>query len=220
MVTQTWLKISAINLFYSEFENNTKMKQLKYITVFGMLFFFASCIKQIDKTINGPVVAEIDATPLNSSNATAGYPVLTRIPAFARPVSTADSTLRRLNGIVKIRINLVGPQSGTDQTVGYKIMPATPLTTIAFPATASGQTPAAAAATLSVSNATVGTHFTALSGLCTIPANSSFGTIDVSVLNSVASAGQARFLGIQLDSTGTIKPNPNYNRLGLILDQR
>lgn len=184
------------------------------------LLTFSSCIKQIDKTFTGETVAEIDATPLNSANATAGYPVLTRIPPFAIPVRTTDSTVRRLNGLVRIRVNLVGPVAGQDQTIGYKIMGASPLTTIAFPATPTGQTPAAAAATLSVQNAVSGTHYTALSGLCTIPKDSSFGYIDVRILNAGAAAGQARFLGIQLDSSGTLKPNPNYNKIGLIIDQR
>jgi hypothetical protein len=65
-----------------------------------------------------------------------------------------------------------------------------------------------------------GTHYTALNGKLTIPAKSSFGYIDVQVLNAGASAGQAKFLGIQLDSTGSVLPNPNYNKIGLIIDQR
>lgn len=190
------------------------------IAGFVSLIFFTSCIKQIDKTFQGSTVVEMDPSPLNSANATAGYPVLTRIPAFGIPLRTTDSTLRRLNGTVRIRINLVGPQSDQSQTVGYKVMDVSPLTTIAFPATATGQTPSAAAATLAVSNAVSGTHYTALSGTCTIPAQSSFGYIDVNIVNGAATAGQARFLGIQLDSTGTLKPNPNYNKIGLIIDQR
>lgn len=198
------------------------MKKSAIILIAGMAtaVLFASCIKQIDKNFNGDTVVEIDATPLNSANATAGYPVLTRIPPDAIPLRTTDSTLRRLNGTVRIRVNLVGAQSGQQQTIGYKIMTASPLTTIAFPATATGQTPTASAATLAVSNAVSGTHYEPLSGVCTIPANSSFGYIDVIIKNGGATAGQARFLGIQLDSTGSLKPNPNYNKIGLAIDQR
>ena len=180
---------------------------------------FSSCIKQIDKTFQGATVVEVDATPLNSVATGQTYPILTRIARHGIPVATADSTLRRLNGTVRIRLNLVGHQTGADQTIGYKLF-STPIATIAFPATATGQTPSRVAATLAVSNGVAGTHFTALSGLCTIPANSSFGYIDVAILDPGATAGQSRFLGIQLDSTGSLKPNPNYNKLGLVIDQR
>lgn len=196
------------------------MKKTINILLVSVLVLLSSCIKQIEKQMQGSSVAEIDATPLNSSNAITGYTVLSKIPAFARPVLTTDSTLRRLNGTVRVRVNLVGPQVNSQVTVGYKIMTASPLTTFAFPATATGQTPAASAATLNVSNAVAGTHYAPLSGLCTIPANSSFGYIDIAMINGPASAGQARFIGIQLDSTGTLMPNPNYNKLGLVVDQR
>jgi hypothetical protein len=99
-------------------------------------------------------------------------------------------------------------------------MSASPITSLAFPATPAGQTPAAASGTLTVQNAVSGTHYTALSGLCTIPKDSSFGYINIQILNAGATAGQARFLGIQLDSSGTLKPNPNYNKIGLTIDQR
>jgi len=180
----------------------------------------SSCIKQIDKKFQGQTVVEIDPTVLNSANATAGYPVLTRIPADGIPLRTADSTLRRLNGIVRVRLNLVGPQSDQAQTIGYKVLTASPITSVSFPATATGQTPSAAAATLTVSNAVAGTHYTSLSGSCTIPPKSSYGFIDIPIINGGAAAGQARFLGIQLDSSGTLKPNPNYNKIGLAIDQR
>ena len=165
-------------------------------------------------------MVEIDPTVLNSANATAGYPVLTRIPAEGIPLRTADSTLRRLNGIIRVRVNLVGPQSDQAQTIGYKVLTASPITSVSFPATATGQTPSAAAATLAVTNAVAGTHYTSLSGSCTIAAKSSYGYIEIPIINGGATAGQARFLGIQLDSSGTLKPNPNYNKIGLAIDQR
>lgn len=196
------------------------MKKYSIYLVAGVTaFIFSSCIKQIDKTFQGETVVEIDATPLNSVASGQTYPILTRIARHGIPVATSDSTLRRLNGTVRIRLNLVGPQNGTDKTIGYKIF-GSPITSVSFPATASGQTPTTASGTLAVQNAVAGTHYTALSGICTIPANSSFGYIDLPILNAGSTAGQARFIGIQLDSTGTLKPNPNYNKLGLVIDQR
>ncbi len=192
----------------------------KVLLYIALPVFFSSCVKQIDKKFSGETVVEIDAAPLNSVATGVTYPILTRIPFGGRPiVNTADSTLRRLNGTVRIRVNLVGAQSAQDQTVGYKLF-TSPVTTIAYGATISGQTPSRAAATLAVSDAVAGTHYTALPGSVTIPANSSFGYIEVNVLDAGATAGQARFIGIQLDSTGSLRPNPNYNKIGLTIDQR
>lgn len=196
------------------------MKNTLLLTGITCLLIFTSCIKQIDKTFQGNAVAEIDPSPLNSLNATTGYPVLTRIPAFGIPLRTTDSTLRRLNGTVRIRINLVGPQSDKPQTVGYKVITTSALTTISFPATATGQIPSAATGTLSILGAVAGTHYDALSGSVGIPPQTSFGYIDVALRQAPAVAGQARFLAIQLDSTGSLKPNPNYNIVGLVIDQR
>ena len=200
----------------------------KILLYISLPIVFGSCIKQLEKRFTGNPVVEIDATPLNSVATGVTYPVLTRIPADARPlVNSRDSTLRRWNGTVRIRVNLVGPQMPQDQTVGYKVFTTSPVATVSYARTLNsteapptGQTPSAAAATLTVQPALAGTHFEALTGTVTIPANSSFGYIDVKILNNGATAGQARFLGIQLDSTGTLLPNPNYNKVGLTIDQR
>jgi hypothetical protein len=179
----------------------------------------SSCIKQLDKTFTGQSVAEIDAAVLNSSTAPAIYPIVTRVLPEGKPISTTlDSTLRRLSRNVRVRINLVGPQSSKDETVGYTTF-TSPITSIAFPATITGQTPSRAAATLNVSDAVAGTHYTALSGKVTIPAGTSFGYIDISILAATA-ATQARFIGIRLDNTGSIPPSENYKELGLVIDQR
>lgn len=194
-------------------------KNIIACTGIALTLLFSSCIKQLDKTYQGTTVAELDASPLNSFASGLSYPVLTRQPILGRPIANTDSTLRRISGTVRVRVNLVGPQAATDQTVGYRIF-TSPITTIAFPATATGQTPAAAAGTLAVTDAVSGTHFAPLSGKLTIPAKSSFGFIDLVLLPGTAAAGQARFIGITLDSTGNILPSVNYRSLGLVIDQR
>ena len=191
----------------------------KIFLFLGAALLLSSCIKQLDKTFTGKTVAEIDATPLNSNAVGVNFPILNRVVPQGRPVATVDSTLRRYAGTVRLRLNLVGPQSDKDETVGYKVV-GSPVTTYAFPATITGQTPSAPAATLNVLDAVAGTHYTALSGKVTIPAKSSFGFIDVQVLNAGATAGQARYVGIRLDSTGSIMPSVNYLQLGLVIDQR
>jgi hypothetical protein len=203
-------------------------KTLIYVFLF-VLFGSGACIKNDLKTWNGEL-AEIDLAAWNANGPGLTYPFVTRIPAANRALTTGcpDSTLRRSAGTIQVRINLVGAQSGNDETVGYTIFNS-PITTIAFPATIAAntglgcpaaQTPAAASATLNVADAVSGTHYAALSGKVTIPKGTSFGYISIPVLNPGATAGQARFIGIQLDSTGSVKPSVNYNKVGLFVDQR
>lgn len=209
------------------------MKRRQIIFLFIVTAFFSSCIKNDPVLFTGSV-AEIDQTVWNANATGQNYPILTRVPAQNRPVFALcpDSTLRRTQTTtVRVRVNQVGPVSAKDETVGYKIFDS-PVSTVSMPATiaastagtagavCTAQTPAFAAATLTVSNAVAGTHYTALSGKVTIPANSSFGYIDIQILNAGAAAGQARFIGIELDETGTIKPSVNYSKLGLVIDQR
>ncbi len=223
------------------------MKKTTIYSLFLIIISFQTgCIKQIEKKYDGNVVAEIDAAVLNSNATGVAYPIIARHPRGGLPLNTtnsatsckipqADSTLRRIGRQIEIRINLVGAQSSTDRTVGYRLI-ASPITSFSFPATVASittaascsnpnvvfaaQTPAAAAATLTVSDAVAGTHFGMLSGKITIPANSSFGTLTIPLLAGTASPGTARFIGIQLDSTGTVLPSLNYRTLGLVVDQR
>jgi hypothetical protein len=146
------------------------------------------------------------------------------VAPFGRPILTSgpnvNFTINRNTGTLRLRVNLVGPvSSGKVETVGYKLFDL-PFTTISFPATATGQTPAQPAATLTIIPAVAGTHFTALSGKVNIPADSSWGYLDIPILNAGANAGKAAALGIRLDSTGTILPSVNYREIGVIIDQR
>lgn len=160
-----------------------------------------------------------------------------------------DSTLRRSSGSIRVRVNLVGPQVNKSETVGFKIFN-TQIDSIAFPATLgftcvlplpastcrqlpmqnsapyTGNVTGSCTTTnprqLAVFDAVAGTHYniTSAVNLITIPANSSFGYIDINIINGASSAGQGRFFGIRLDSSGTLLPNPNYNRIGFVIDQR
>lgn len=224
-------------------------KSIKTILIIATFFSFSSCIKQIEKQYTGNVVAEIDAAVLNAAFSGVTYPIVSRylrpgIPVVATNGTTscnipqADSTLRRLGSgrTISIRVNLIGAQSGSDRTVGYRILDASPITTFDFPSTVSAvttslsacgaatvyaaQTPSAPASTLAITNAASGVNYGALSGSVTIPANSSYGFIEVQLLDAGSNAGQGRFLGIQLDSSGTVLPSLNYRTLGMVIDQR
>lgn len=193
----------------------------KYIISFLVIStILTSCIKNDPVIVSGRL-AEFDATALNTNTPGLTYPIMGRIPAYGRVANTTDSTLRRLSQTVRLRINLVGPQSGSAETVTYEVFTLpTSITTFNMPATITGQTPAAAAASLSLVNAVAGTHFTTLSGTVTIPANSSFGFLDVPVLPAAPTAGVGGFLGLRLTSSGSVKASVNYSELGLVIDQR
>lgn len=183
------------------------------------LMLLVGCIKN-DPVIFTAPLAEFDAASWNANAAGQTYPIITRLAGFNRVANTTDSSLRRLSGTFRIRVNLVGAPSKKEETIGYKIFTTSPLPTVSFPATIAGQTPAAAAATLTYADGIQGTHFATLSGKVTIPADSAFGYLSLSVLNAGSMPGQARFLGIRLDSTGSLRPSVNYGTLGLAIDQR
>jgi hypothetical protein len=208
-----------------------KKRSLFIYTAVCASIFLTSCIKQLEKEYTRAPVAEIDATVLNSKTSGLNYPVITRMPPMGRSITAGcpDSVLRRFSGEVRVRINLVGKQSAKDETVGFTTFDA-PVTTFTFPATiaanaglgcATAQTPSRAAASLAVSTALLGTHYniTNTGNKITIPANSSFGYLTINLLNPGVSTG-SRFIGIKLDSTGTILPSFNYRELGIIVDQR
>jgi hypothetical protein len=224
------------------------MKNIKFLLFATLVISITSCIKQIEKQFNGNVVAEVDVAVLNTNASGVTYPIIARHPRPGIPLNTAnsttacqipqaDSTLRRIGREIQLRINLVGPQSTADRTVGYRViqLPSS-ITTFAFPTTVAAvttaascsnpnvvfaaQTPTAAAGTLTLSDAIAGTHYTPLSGIVTIPANSSFGTLRIPLIAGTAAAGTARYIGIQLDSTGSVLPSLNYRTVGLVIDQR
>lgn len=195
------------------------MKKNIITAIILSLFFFTGCIKN-DPVIVSSAFAEFDATALNANAAGLTYPILGRNPGYGRVANTTDSTLRRYAQTIRLRVNLVGPQSAKDETVGYVIFTTSPITTFAMPATITGQTPAAATATLNVTLAAAGTDFTALSGTLIIPKNSSFGYLDLPILAKTATAGEGKFVGLTLNNAGTIKASVNYSQLGLVIDQR
>ena len=205
------------------------MKRIYFILIIIGAISFNGCIKNDPVIFKGTVV-ELDAAIWNANGAGLTYPILTRVPAANRALTNAcpDSTLRRYPQTIKVRINLVGAQSTKDIPVTYEVF-GSPITTVAFPATIAAnaglgcptaQTPSAAAATLTVSDAVAGTHYAALSGTVTIPPNSSFGYIDIQILNPGPTAGTARFIGIRLKDNENVKVSANYKEAGFVIDQR
>lgn len=154
-----------------------------------------SCVKNEEVTFNGAVV-EFDATTWNANAVGVNYPILTRVPPFGRAVNTSvDATLTKARGTIKIRINLVGPQRSTPTEVTYQVVQGT------------------------VTTAVAGTHYTALPGKVTIPANSSFGDIDLVLLNNPATTPASVDLVLEITGGQNVTVNPNYSRVGLRISQ-
>lgn len=199
------------------------MKIKNSLTVLLAILVFTGCIKN-DPVILRDQLVEFDATSFNNNSlgfaSTINFPILGRNPGFGRVSNTTDSTIRRFAQTLRIRVNLIGPQSSKDETVGFEIF-GTPIITFNQPATASSQTPSAPSATLGIFDAVPGVDYALpTSKALTIPANSSFGFLDLQILASPAAPGTGRFIGIRLNNTGSLKVSVNFSELGLVIDKR
>ena len=164
------------------------------ILAIATVSLLGSCVKNELPVFTAPV-AEFDAASWNANAAGLSFPILTRVPGYGRAASTADPLLTRTSpGIKKFRVNLIGQQMPTETEV-YVIMNSVTSTAVA------------------------GTHYRSFTPVVKIPANSSFGEVEVEVLNPGV-AGAARTLELILSSgTNGIKSNPNYNRIRLSIAQ-
>ena len=172
------------------------MKKTGLIFSIVSLFFFlliSSCVKN-DDVLYIDTVVEMDAATWNANSVGVTYPVLTRRPAAGRASTTAlDPALSRTSGTIQLRVNLVGAHRSTDTEVTYEII--TTSTT-----------------------AVAGTHYAALPGKVVIAGNSSFGVIDVSILNLGPSATPVDLV-IRITSGTNAKLNTNYTTVGLRISQ-
>lgn len=171
------------------------MKRLSIIGAAIALFFTTSCKKlQEGKVVWTGDYVEVDATVLNAPATGRPWPLLTRVPQGGRPVITAqDPLITRSSGKVSLRVNLVAPQRAQDETLTFKVVD-------------------------SVTTAIRDTHYKT-TGTLKIPANSSFGFIEVEILNPGATTGGAKNLVLELESSATLKANPNYNLVGISIAQ-
>jgi len=92
-------------------------------------------------------------------------------------------------GIQTTRINLVGAQRPTDQIIKVAVDPA-------------------------LSNAVAGTHYKIVNENVTIPANSSFGDLQIEILRVPPQTGTTLNLVVTIEGNAETKPSENYKRLG------
>lgn len=170
------------------------MKKLALNTILfiATLFTMVGCIKQDDLSFKGLQV-EFDAASWNARGAGVTWPVLNRVPPYGMPVATSDPLISRASGTIRFRVNLIGPQQTTAQTINYSVV---------------------AASTTAVS----GTHFT-IPGTITIPANNSFGEAVINILNPGVSSATPVNLVLEVTGNSTIKPATELNKIGLVISQ-
>jgi hypothetical protein len=154
--------------------------------------FFGGCVK------NNPVLVqdskiEFDAAAWNSNALGQTYPILTRIPALGVATPTSAPSITRTTTSFTVRVNLVGAQRPAATDFTYSVN--------------------------SASTAVAGTHFTAPSGVGSIPANSSFGFITVNVINSGVSSATPAVLVLELTPNSNLGVSVNYAKLGLSISQ-
>ena len=176
------------------------MKNIIACVLLSIPVLFSSCIKEINKTFEGSTVVEFDATVLNSATTPFTYHVTTRVPTYGYPTPTSAALITRTTTTpVKLRVNLVGPQRSTDQTITYKVI------TDAVPASPNLL-------------AVAGTHYTTNTSFV-IPANTSFGEVTINIVNSGTSSTSPREVHLELVGNTEIKPSENYKRVGVRIAQ-
>ncbi|MBE7169386.1 MAG: hypothetical protein INR73_02285 [Williamsia sp.] len=181
------------------------------IVFFLLAILFASCIKEEVKSYTGKPVLEFDAAVLNSAATGVKFPVLTRVPKYGLTAvssgTTADPQITRSSGAIKFRVNLVGPQSPAEQVLSYKIVSADYSSLLDVPTGSSARLAAVP-----------GTHFNT-TGTFTVPANSSFGEVTITVVNPGTSSTIARYLVLEITGNESATPSENYKRIAIQISE-
>lgn len=184
------------------------MRFIKKYNLFLILLLIgslSSCLKDNEIKYEGNFV-EMDAAVYTANSAGQTYPIITRLPQYGQPIISAniaatatqpailaDPLITRASGTIKFRVNLVGRQKSTATVIGYTIF-------------ATGTT------------AVSGTHYTTGSTI-SIPANSSYGEIEVQILNTGTSSTTVRDLVLELTGASDLPPSENEKRVGIRISQ-
>lgn len=161
------------------------MRKYFFVVIAAMLA--VGCIEN-DPILFKDAIAEFDATVWNAPAVGVNYPIITRVVGFGRAATTADPLIARNTGTMNVRINLVSAQFATDQVLNISVV--------------NGATTAVA-----------GTHYN-IPATVTVPANSSFALLPVTIVNPVTGIGSVDLV-VQIDGNETVKPSENFKRLGI-----
>jgi hypothetical protein len=156
------------------------------------MFSLTGCIKQ-DNILIKELQVEFDAASWNARGAGVTYPIITRLPPYGMPLAATDPLITRASGTIRFRVNLIGAQQATQQTLNFSVV-------------ATGTT------------AVSGTHFT-IPGTIVIPANSSFGEAVVNVINPGVSSATPVTLVLEVTGNSLIKGATELNKIGIQISQ-
>lgn len=176
----------------------------KLLSAIAVLFVltFSSCIKN-EVPIFTENVVEFDLASWTAKSGGNPFPVLTRVPTgYGRALTAAldpvltTRTVVAPNDTVRMRINVVGPQSSTPQVVNVRVAG-------------------------NFSTATPGVHFDLLDTQVTIPANSSFGIARWVIRNPGVPAvpGTSVLAVFELTGNAQFSPSTNFKYLGWLITQ-
>ncbi len=165
----------------------------KFISLLLLPLLFAACIKNETKEYKSGPQVEFDATVLNSPALNKTFPILTRVPEYGKAVVTTNPAITRSSGTVKFRVNLIGKQFSTDQTINVRVVD-------------------------SETTAVANTHYST-TGTIVIPANSSFGELTVNIINPGVASATPRVVVFELVGNDQIQPAANYRFLGISISQ-
>lgn len=170
------------------------MKRLFILFSLLAIVLLGSCIKNENPVFETAVV-EFDAAAYNANASGFNFPILTRVPGYGRAANSGDTLLSRNNpGIRKFRVNLIGGQLPTDTKVFYQVFAGT--------------------------TATEDVHYKRLNGELTIPAKSSFGELEVTILNPGANTPATRDLNLLLTGgQNGVTSSTNYRVISLRIAQ-
>lgn len=168
------------------------MKKLLILISTGITLLMSSCIKNDLATFTAAQI-EWDAASWNANTTGLTYPMMTRVPIYGFATGTSSPLITRTTGTIRLRVNVIGAQAATDRAFTFKFNQAE-------------------------STGAAGTHFQAVTGTGTIPANSSFGFVDFVVLNPGAGTGTATAV-LELTENAVFKPATNYAKIGLSIAQ-
>ncbi len=168
------------------------MKKILSSSILLCILFLTGCVKNELTVFNGSQL-EFDAATWNANAVGVTYPLLTRVPITNAATPTSQPLISRTTTSVTLRVNLVGAQSSTPIDFDYVV---------------AGE-----------STAVAGTHYSTTTGKGTIPANSSFGTVTINLLNPGVSSSTPKDLVLQLVDNSSSKASVNYAKVGLRISQ-
>lgn len=169
------------------------MKKIFASGIVLMLFTLTGCVKNDLTLYQDAAKIEWDAASWNANSVGVTYPFMTRVPTQNAATPTSQPSLTRTTGTVQLRVNLVGALRTADTNFDFIVAGAE-------------------------STAVSGKHYTAITGRGTIPANSSFGYVNIDILNPGATTGTVDIV-LQLIDNSSISASVNYAKLGLRIAQ-